>query len=112
MTDEEADKCLLTMSQMWFKSFTMPDGTLKIWHSALTEVGYSNAMQTIQELARSESYWPSLSEFRTAYQATARRNEPEIRAIEGPSLSKEERVENIRKIREHLRSVGKVDFQS
>ena len=112
MTDEEADKCLLTMSQMWFKSFTMPDGTLKIWHTALTEVGYGNAMQTIQDLATSESYWPSLSEFRASYQAVARRNQTEIRAIEGPSLSKEQRVENIRKVREHLRSVGKVNFRS
>jgi hypothetical protein len=110
MTNEEADKCLLTISQMWFKSFTMPDGTLKIWHNALTEVGYSNAMQTVQDLATSESYWPSLSEFRQAYQAVARRNEPEVRAIEGPSLSKEQRIENIRKVREHLRSVGKVNL--
>jgi hypothetical protein len=110
MTNEEADKCLLTMSQMWFKSFTMPDGTLKIWHNALTDVGYSNAMQTVQDLATSESYWPSLSEFRQAYQAVARRNEPEVRAIEGPSLSKEQRIENIRKVREHLRSVGKVNL--
>jgi len=110
MTDEEADKCLLTMSQMWFKSFTMPDGTLKIWHNALTEVSYSNAMQTIQDLATSESYWPSLSEFRTSYQSVARRNEPEIRAVEGPSLSKEQRIENIRKVREHLRSVGQSRF--
>ena len=110
MADEEADKCLLTMSQMWFKSFTMPDGTLKIWHNALTEVSYSNAMQTIQDLATSESYWPSLSEFRTSYQSVARRNEPEIRAVEGPSLSKEQRIENIRKVREHLRSVGQSRF--
>jgi len=110
MTDEEADKCLLTMSQMWFKSFTMPDGTLKIWHTALTEVAYNNAMQTIQDLATSESYWPSLSEFRTSYQSVARRNEPEIRAVEGPSLSKEQRIENIRKVREHLRSVGQSRF--
>jgi hypothetical protein len=67
-------------------------------------------MQTVQDLATSESYWPSLSEFRQAYQAVARRNEPEVRAIEGPSLSKEQRIENIRKVREHLRSVGKVNL--
>tara|TARA_R110001606_G_scaffold2263_1_gene9556 strand:+ start:2831 stop:3169 length:339 start_codon:yes stop_codon:yes gene_type:complete len=112
VTDEEADKCLLLMSQLWFKSFTMPDGTLKIWHSQLKQIDYDNASEAVSALAREKSYWPSIQEFHDSYQAVARRNKPEIRAIEGPSLSKEERVANIRKVREHLQSIGKVDFKS
>jgi hypothetical protein len=107
MTDEEADKCLLMMSQLWFKSFTMPDGTLKIWHHELRQIDYVNASQAVSDLAREKSYWPSIQEFYDSYQSVARRNKPEIRAIEGPNLSKEERVANIRKVREHLKSIGK-----
>lgn len=107
MTDEEADKCLLLMSQLWFKSFTMPDGTLKIWHSQLTQIAYDTASQAVSDLAREKSYWPSIQEFHDAYQSVARRNKPEIKAIEGPNLSKEERIANIRKVREHLQSINK-----
>ena len=90
----------------------MPDGTLKIWHSQLKQIDYDNASEAVSALAREKSYWPSIQEFHDSYQAIARRNKPEIRAIEGPNLSKEERVANIRKVREHLQSIGKVDFKS
>ena len=37
MTEDDADEILMLMSQMWFSNTMLPEGTIKIWHSALLQ---------------------------------------------------------------------------
>jgi len=102
MTDDEADEVLLLMSQLWYKSATIPEGTLKLWHTSLMSLEKTIAAKCINELIRDYPYWPAISEFRTHYSSLLRRDQMEIKAIQREYLPKEENLRRLRELRESL----------
>ena len=106
MNEDDADEMLLLMSQMWWVSNNIPEGTLKIWHSALVSLQKETVIQTINDLVSSNNYWPSIAEFRNHYQSLVRRDMMKVEAIERDYLPKEENIKRLRALREELRSQG------
>jgi hypothetical protein len=103
MNDTEADEVLMLMSQLWFKSSNIPEGTLKLWHTSLKSLQKTVAAKCINELTHQYPYWPAISEFRTHYQLLLRRDQMEIKAIEREYLPKEENLKRLREMRESLK---------
>jgi len=106
MNDDEADEVLLLMSQLWWKSSRVPEGTLKLWHSSLMNLEKTAATQCINELVRDYPYWPAISEFRQVYDAMIRREKMEVKPIEREYLPREENIKRLRELRANLNSKG------
>jgi len=104
MTDDEADQTLLVMSQLWWNSGNIPDGTLKLWHTSLLSLKHTVVSKCINELIKDQPYWPPISEFRSHYQALVRRDQMEIKPIERAYLPREENLERLKKLRGTLKS--------
>tara|TARA_B100000131_G_scaffold193976_1_gene186455 strand:- start:1121 stop:1441 length:321 start_codon:yes stop_codon:yes gene_type:complete len=106
MTEDDADEILMLMSQMWFSNTMLPEGTIKIWHSALLQLEKPLALEAVEDLVRNNSYWPSIAEFRTHYSSLVKRKNMEIKPIEREYLPREENVKRLRALRESLKSRG------
>jgi len=106
MTEDQADEVLLLMSQLWWKSGNIPDGTLQIWHNSLLELDRNVVSECVNDLVRDYPYWPAVSEFRSHYQSVMRRTKMGIKAIERDYLPREENVRRLRELKESLRSKG------
>lgn len=106
MGEDDADEMLMLMSQMWWVSNNIPEGTLKIWHSALLPLDKTVVVRTINDLVRSNNYWPSIAEFKDHYQSLLRHDKMQVKAIEREYLPREENVKRLRELKESLRSQG------
>ncbi len=106
MNENDADEMLMLMSQMWWVSSNIPEGTLRIWHSALMSLEKDVVVETINDLVSSNSYWPSIADFRNHYHSLLRRDKMKVEAIERDYLPREENVKRLRALREQLRSKG------
>ena len=106
MNENDADEMLMLMSQMWWVSSNIPEGTLRIWHSALMSLEKDVVAETINDLVSSNSYWPSIADFRNHYHSLLRRDKMKVEAIERDYLPREENVKRLRALREQLRSKG------
>jgi len=106
MNEDDADEMLILMSQMWWVTNNIPEGTLKIWHSALMSLEKDVVVRTINDLVRNNTYWPSIAEFRNHYQSLLRQDKMKVQAIERDYLPREENVKRLRALRVHLKSKG------
>ena len=102
MSEDEADEVLLLMSQLWWHSKSVPEGTLKLWHTSLLSLQHAVVTKCLNELVRDHPYWPAISEFKEVYDAAIRRDRMEIKAIEREYLPREENVRRLRELRETL----------
>jgi len=99
MSEDEADEVLLLMSQLWYKSSKVPEGTLKLWHTSLLSIEKTIATKCINSLVKDYPYWPAISEFKDVYQATLRRDQMEIKPIQREYLPREENLRRLRELR-------------
>ena len=104
MTEDEADETLLMMSQLWWNSSNIPDGTLKLWHTSLLSLQHTVVTKCINQLIKDQPYWPAISKFREHYQSIVRRDLMEIKAIQKEYLPREENVERLRELRQDFRA--------
>jgi len=102
MNEDQADEILYLMSQVWFKTGNMADGTIKIWTSAVGHLDYESTKDAVMELAGVHAYWPAISEFRKHYSSIIRRNQMSVPAIEREYLPREENVRRLKELRENL----------
>ena len=66
MTDEEATKALLHMTQIWWQR-ELPDPALQVWKREIAPRDFETAMATINTLGREHDYWPSFAQFAKCY---------------------------------------------
>jgi len=66
MTDEEATRALLHMTQIWWQR-ELPDPTLQVWKREIQPRDYQAAIETINTLGREHDYWPSFAQFAKVY---------------------------------------------
>ena len=66
MTDEEATKALLHLTQIWWQR-ELPDPTLQVWKREIAPRDFETAMATINTLGRQKDFWPSFAEFAKVY---------------------------------------------
>ena len=66
MTDEEATRALLHMTQIWWQR-ELPDPTLQVWKREIAPRDFETAMATINTLGRQKDFWPSFAEFAKVY---------------------------------------------
>ena len=62
MTDEEATRALLHMTQIWWQR-ELPDPALQVWKREIQPRDYQAAIETINTLGREHDYWPSFAQF-------------------------------------------------
>ena len=106
MNNDEADEVLMMMSQLWFKSAKMPEGTLKMWHTSLLGIDKAIATKCIDALVKAFPYWPAISEFKHVYDSLLRQEQMTIEPIEREYLPREENIRRLRELRESLKSQG------
>lgn len=90
----------------------LPAETVKMWCTQLARVLPEDAKAAADLIIRREPYFPSLARMIDAIQACARsraleRRDEAIEASTDPPVSKEEALENIRRIRELLPKVSR-----
>jgi len=66
MTDEEATRALLRMTQIWWHR-ELPDPTLNVWKQELLPRDFQAAIETINTLGREHDFWPSFAQFGKCY---------------------------------------------
>jgi hypothetical protein len=107
--NSQADQIMLQMSAVWWNA-KPPDPTLKAWHMFLLDKKFNTAQTTVEALATSSDYWPSISAFWIHYQATSRHEVDERKAtgvLPGVKyLSKEENLKRFAELRDMLKKVG------
>ena len=66
MTDEEATRALLHMTQICWQR-ALPAPALQVWKREIQPRDYQAAIETINTLGREHDYWPSFAQFAKVY---------------------------------------------
>lgn len=108
MTDDEVRRVLFLLSSIWAQKVSEP--TLEVWRKRLVAFDdYAVMVESIERLADTSRYWPTIADVVETYAAVARTNHPTQYALPPPSgetLSKEESREMLRQCRATLHSSG------
>jgi len=101
MTNEEATKILLVMTQLWWK-WKIPDGTLQLWKNEFRGCDYDVAEEALNALGGTSEDWPSFAQFRAQYRNQKRRPNWHPTALSTPPASKEAAMQHIKEMRANL----------
>ncbi len=102
MTNEEAKKLLLLMTQLWWK-YTIPDGTLQLWKNELQGCDFHIAERALHALADETNEWPSFAQYRRHYRAKTPLPE-NLNQLPAPKASRETAMQHIAEMRANLRN--------
>lgn len=73
MTPDEADAVLARLVSAW-PNTDLPDPTIGIWHEHLALMSGVVAMDAVRDLESGSRFFPSLAEFRQAYDVAVQRD--------------------------------------
>jgi hypothetical protein len=105
--DDEVRRVLFLLSSIWSQKVSEP--TLEVWRKRLAAFDdYAFVVESIERLADTSRYWPTIADLVETYAAVARSHHPTLYALPPPggeALSKEETRAMLKQCRASLRSV-------
>tara|TARA_R100001244_G_scaffold28351_1_gene27653 strand:+ start:384 stop:716 length:333 start_codon:yes stop_codon:yes gene_type:complete len=107
VTDEETRRVLFLLSSIWNQKISDP--TLEVWRKRLGGFDdYNAVVESVERLADTSSYWPSIADVVETYKAVTRayRYHPSTHALPPPKGEQMSRAESLAMLKQCRANLG------